>query len=307
MFERFRRFLAGAASLESSSLHSEELLLKLAEQPSVPLRLSQDFIQLLDSTHCPSGLIKSIEFLTLLRDQDNSRLADFGKEVAQIRSSNGQPLAELYRTHTAKDISEVAQILLTKAELAGPKVLSFGTGNGLLAKQYAEASGHKVMCCDFTSELDNSTRLILAQIEHNRIPFDSECFESGFSHGSLHNVADTEKMVKEISRIVRSKFCLVEDVLPGTASIATGITIPMLITDQGLVKRDIAAPLFRELLKSHWLEGSERELHGNYLTANEWKSLFEKYGWKRTADCPVSENQSSRLPGTEYRYFIFER
>jgi SAM-dependent methyltransferase len=307
MFETFRRFLAGAASLQNSTTHSEDLLLKLARQPEVPLRLSQDFIQLLNSTHCPSELIKSIELLTLLRDQDNGRLADFGKEVAQIRSSNGQTLTEAYRIQAAKDISEVAQILLTKAELTGPKVLSFGTGNGLLAKSYADASAQRVMGCDLTQELDPSLRLELALIENSRIPFTSDTFSSGFAHCSLHNVPDPEKMVKEISRVVRSKFCLVEDVLSGEPTTVAGITIPMLITKNGVEKRDIARPLFRELVTSRWLEGSERELHGNYLTAKEWKSLFEKYDWKTTADLPVTENQARRLHATEYRYFIFER
>lgn len=171
------------------------------------------------------------------------------------------------------------------------KVVDYGCGNALVAQLLVENNKTDVTGCDVVAYNKNDVHIPILKIEEYKVDVADSSFETGYANSVLHHDENPEKVISEISRIVSSRFILIEDTLLGS--------------DDADIEFHSKRLFINDYFYNRLLTDSDISVPARYMQSQDWISLFSAHGWKL-----VKQDQlgwSKILPGVFRERFVFER
>lgn len=163
---------------------------------------------------------------------------------------------------------------------AGKLVLELGCGAGIDSAEFARNNA-SVVSADFTRTATTSTHSLLieanlparvVQADATSLPFKTETFDCVYSFGVLHHVPDVEKVVVEISRVIKTGGQMMA-MLYHRDSLLFGYSIVYL---RG-IKEGLLEKLTMDEILSRYSERKEDNPYTKVYTRAEAGVLFSQY------------------------------
>lgn len=148
---------------------------------------------------------------------------------------------------------------LDTLDIKGKRVLDFGCGDGMYAKEFLDRGAQEVVGID-----ENPTMIAIANQKYgslgntkflvadgNNLPFEDNSFDLVFAYFVLHYFTDTLKPLKEIYRVLTPEGYFIATI--GAHDVSSSSNIPLNIEVPIRLGRGENTVLVYNLLKSHTL------------------------------------------------------
>jgi hypothetical protein len=200
---------------------------------------------------------------------DLYKIGKFRESLAELVTADGDKVSAVVRARKVAELSVLIERLSPCISAAGGKFLSFMSGDCLLAKGLAEATGQVALGSDINPSPDPVAKIHLAWIESSRLPYCDGVTAVGVSDRHLSWLEEPEQWVKELCRVSSERILIVENVIPAK----------YIGNEQHQQQLSLRAA-FQSMLEDSWGRGRDNFCHGNYRRVEEWEKVFAGCKWK---------------------------
>jgi ubiquinone/menaquinone biosynthesis C-methylase UbiE len=170
-------------------------------------------------------------------------------------------------------------------------VIDFGCGDGRVAQLLHDRLGLNIEGVDVRSFRAKGVTISVKKFDGGKVPVRDKYYECALLTNVIHHEESNEKILKELSRIVRNKLVIIETVPEASTRIQA--------------KKDWGRMFLNDTLWNRFFNYADIPVPGKYETPSDWIRRFKKYGWKVV----VSEDLGMDQPTIQDRHhlLVFER
>ncbi|MDE1828276.1 MAG: class I SAM-dependent methyltransferase [Candidatus Micrarchaeota archaeon] len=218
------------------------------------------------------------------------RITSTEDEVASLLEAariNGRPLVEALRKKLSDRKYKVAEQIGPFLAGTSGKILDYGAGSGMNAQHLHDALNLDVEAVDIRDFKSPSVGIKYRTWNNKRIPVDDNYYECSFATNVLHHEVNNFRIIRELTRVTKSKIVLIETV-PESESI-----------------EDYCRTFLNDVLWNRFFNRAEIPVPGRYESAEGWIKRFGDKGWK----CTRSEALGYDQPTIRdlHHLLVFER
>ncbi len=147
------------------------------------------------------------------------------------------------------------------------EIVDYGTGDGKIAQLIHDKNGLNIEGYDVVIYPAKGVTVPMHTYDGKHIPVENNRFDAGLLINVIHHEAQNERILEEISRIVRRKLIIIETVPVGKSESELKIDHERTFMNDYLYNR-----LF------HY--GDNVPVPGTYETPKGWEDRLSRYGWK---------------------------
>jgi ubiquinone/menaquinone biosynthesis C-methylase UbiE len=146
------------------------------------------------------------------------------------------------------------------------KVLDFGAGDGQVAQKVHDELGVDISGYDVRSYVVPNVNIPIKEFNGEHIDVPDEYFEVAVVTNVLHHEKNNQKVIDELSRVVRGRLVIIE-------------TVPVGETEES-IKKDRERTFMNDYLYNRLFHNADVPVPGTYETSEGWIKRFEMSGWK---------------------------
>jgi SAM-dependent methyltransferase len=146
------------------------------------------------------------------------------------------------------------------------KVIDYGAGDGQVTQLLHDNLNLSTDGVDVRDFRASSTTVPIRIFDGHNVPVADEYYEAGLMTNVAHHEKDNEKIIKELTRIIKHRLVLIE-------TVPAGSTVEEVEADRGRT-------FLNDALWNRYFQNANIPVPGTYETPEGWISRFQKHGWK---------------------------
>ncbi len=171
-------------------------------------------------------------------------------------------------------------------------IIDYGAGDGVVADMLNKNLGSNIVGYDVSLYPKANINIPVFKFDGKNIDCEDNYFEVAIIINVIHHEAENEYILKELTRIVKSKIIVIETVPIGNNEEEINIDRERTFMNDYLYNR-----LF------HY--GDNVPVPGTYETPIGWQKRFEGYGWKTEVSIDLGVDQ--KVIKDTHHLFVFEK
>lgn len=175
-----------------------------------------------------------------------------------------------------------------KPYLEGVKgnVLDFGCGDARISQMFYKKLSLAIEGVDVRNFKAKNVTVPVKMFSGGKVPVDDKYYECAILTNVIHHEKDNEKVLKELSRVVKNKLVIIETVPEATTTLQA--------------KKDWGRVFCNDVLWNRFFNYANIPVPGTYEIPTSWTRRFKKYGWKVS----VSKDLGIDQPTVQARHHL---
>lgn len=188
------------------------------------------------------------------------------RKLFQKNILNDKPFAEqIFQKFTGRAELIYSQVSKYFANSTG-KVIDWGAGDGQVTQLLHDKSGLDIEGIDVRDFRAKTTSVPIKIFDGHHVSVPDGYYEMGLMTNVAHHEKDNEKIIEELTRIIRHRLVVIE-------TVPTGTTLEEIEADRGRT-------FLNDALWNRYFQNANIPVPGTYETPEGWIVRFQKHGWK---------------------------
>ncbi|MEK7138237.1 MAG: class I SAM-dependent methyltransferase [Patescibacteria group bacterium] len=231
----------------------------------------------------------SSEIVEILEKGDNLENAEeyIFKQLSKTKTKNGQNLVKSLNEKLSERSKIIAEQISPHLGSVTGKVLDFGAGDGRIAQTIHNEFGLDIEGVDVRDYKSTEVSIPLKVFDGEHLAVPDNTYQAAIMTNVLHHELDNEKIIRELSRVVKDRIVVIETIPAGD--------------DEDEMKGDYGRTFLNDYLYNRLFHNANISVPGTYETPEGWVARFARHGWKVAFERDLGFDQ----PVIRDRHYLF--